>query len=61
MLVTSPSIRVMVAFWSTMTMLITFAYQCNLRAYLVTTDYAKPIDSVQDVLNMGTDFYIPIG
>ena len=37
------------------------SYECNLRAYLVSVDYEKPLDSEKDVLDMGRRLYLPRG
>lgn len=45
--------------WSLFTTVIVLAYSSNLRANLISKVYEKPIRTHQDVLDRGTDIYIP--
>ncbi len=48
-------------FWIVYVFLVTASYQCNLRAYLMVTDYEKPIDTPEDVIAQDRQFHLPYG
>ena len=48
-------------FWSVFCLIISSAYTCNLRAFLVATDFEKSIDGPRDLLDSGIQFYLPEG
>ena len=37
------------------------SYECNLRAYLMSVDFERPVDTDQDMLDQKVKFYLPLG
>ncbi len=52
------SYRISVIFWLVYTNFLLMAYECNLRAYLVRTDFEDPVDSDLDLSRRGKVLYI---
>ncbi len=44
--------------WSLFCLLITFFYNCNLRAHLSAVDYEKPVDNAHDVIQHGKRLWL---
>ncbi len=57
----SPPAHVLLLVWSVFVVVVTLAYSCNLRAFLVAIDYERAIDSGQDILDLDRKLYIPWG
>ena len=55
------SARTLVVFWFAFCFIISNAYICNLRAFLVAIDYEKAVDNAQDVLDQNRRFFVPSG
>ena len=51
--------RLLVFLWTTLSLLCTMFYVSNLRAMMVTTEYEKSIDTLEDVLTHGKKVWIP--
>lgn len=52
--------KILTLMWSLFTMVIIFAYQCNLRASLVNVSYEKSIETVDDAINSDRNIYMAI-
>ena len=48
----------LVFLWTILALLLVMCYQCNLRANLISVEYQKPIDTLQDVLTRSTKIWI---
>ena len=57
----SPSATVLVTAWFWFCLVMSLAYFCNLRAFLVTVDYERAIDSGADILELDRKLYLPLG
>ena len=53
------SSNTLMIFWMVFSLVILIAYECNLRANIIATDYEKPIDSEDDLVtqNKRLHFY----
>ena len=47
--------------WVVFVLIIMSSYESNLRAYLMTADYEKPVDTEQDMLDRKWKLYLPSG
>ena len=45
--------------WMIMSLTLTLAYTCNMRAIMTTTDFEKPVNLPEDVLERGQTVYLP--
>ena len=55
------SILILGSFWLAFSFFVTSSYECNLRAYLLVTEYEPGIDSPEDVLYNDRAIWIPHG
>lgn len=47
--------------WLVYALFMSMAFECNLRAHLIKVDFEKPIDTEQDLIDSGKDWFIPQG
>ncbi len=50
--------KIVVFWWGVLALFLNMFYTSNLRAYLVTVDYEKPIDTLEDVVSNGQRVYM---
>lgn len=50
--------KVLTLMWSLFTMILIFAYQCDLRSTLIRPSFDQPIDTLEDALERGTNIYV---
>ncbi len=48
-------------FWLTYSFFLLAAYECNLRAYLLSIDYDRPINDEKDIIREGLKLFVPAG
>ncbi len=58
---TNVPLRIFMAFWLIYCFFILAAYECNLRAYLLSIDYEQPINDENDIINQGYKLFLPAG
>ncbi len=51
--------KLSVTLWTIFALFMLMFYQSNLRAYMVTVDYEKPLNTMQDVLDSGKKIWLP--
>ncbi len=57
----SPTAVLLSNAWLWCSLLLTMAYQSNLRAFLVAVDYERAIDSSRDIIELDAKLYLPKG
>lgn len=55
------SMWILTAFWLVFVFFINASFECNLRAYLMRTDFEKSVETMDDVLTMNKELHIPPG
>ena len=50
--------RFLVLIWSLSCLLLNMAYNCNIRAILMSPSFEKPIETVEDLIERGTNIYV---
>ncbi len=53
--------KVLFLFWIIYIFLIDAFYECNLRAYLVSSDYEEPVNTVEDIVRLDRKLFLPEG
>ncbi|TRY75000.1 hypothetical protein TCAL_04945, partial [Tigriopus californicus] len=53
--------KFLIGLWYLTVFFILSGYSCNLRAFLVATEYEKPIDTAEDILALHKEFFLPLG
>ena len=52
--------KILTALWTFFSFTMYLGYTCNLRAFIITTTYEKPIQFPIDILERGATMYIPV-
>ena len=55
------SSQLLFTFWLFAVLFLSSSFECNLRAYLIYTDFERPVDGDGDVLSLGRRVLMPKG